>query len=194
MAFHDGLTGLANRELFEETLVLAVERAQETESLVAVLYLDLDNFKLVNDTMGHHTGDTLLRETAERLRGCTRETDLVARQGGDEFLILLADLQPDQADDTIRSVAQRVNEAFGAPFDLHGVEVRRSRFDRDQRVPEGCPGPGRAPQERRHRDVPSQTARPGRLRVLRGRSVGVTDRPELVTERRSRSAPFRQRS
>ena len=142
MAFHDGLTGLANRELFEETLVLAVERARRAETLVAVLYLDLDNFKVVNDTMGHHTGDTLLRETAERLQGCTRETDLVARQGGDEFLILLADLQPDQADDTIRGVARRVHEAMQAPFVLgHDVEFRAqgsmgiSVFPRDAQDP-----------------------------------------------------------
>jgi diguanylate cyclase (GGDEF)-like protein len=123
MAFHDGLTGLANRVLFEETLVLAVERARRTDTLVAVLYLDLDNFKLVNDTLGHHAGDSLLEQTAERLRGCTRDTDLVARQGGDEFLILLADLQDEQADDTIRAVARRVNEAMRAPFDLHDAEV-----------------------------------------------------------------------
>jgi diguanylate cyclase (GGDEF)-like protein len=109
---------------------------------VAVLYLDLDNFKLVNDTMGHHTGDTLLQETAERLQGCTRETDLVARQGGDEFLILLADLQADQADDTIRGVAQRVHEAMQAPVVLgDDVEFRAqgsmgiSVFPRDAQDP-----------------------------------------------------------
>jgi diguanylate cyclase (GGDEF)-like protein/PAS domain S-box-containing protein len=122
MAFHDGLTGLANRELFEETLVLAVERAKRTHRLVAVLYFDLDNFKLVNDSLGHHAGDTLLTEIAERLRDCTRDTDLVARQGGDEFLILLADLEADQADDAIQTVARRVSEAMRAPFDLHSVE------------------------------------------------------------------------
>jgi diguanylate cyclase (GGDEF)-like protein/PAS domain S-box-containing protein len=122
MAFHDGLTGLANRELFEETLMLAVERAKRTHTLVAVLYFDLDNFKLVNDSLGHHAGDTLLTEIAERLRGCTRDTDLVARQGGDEFLILLADMETDLADDAIRTVARRVNEAMRAPFDLQNVE------------------------------------------------------------------------
>lgn len=122
MAFHDGLTGLANRELFEETLILAVERAKRTHTLVAVFFFDLDNFKLVNDSLGHHTGDELLMEIAGRLRGCTRETDLVARQGGDEFLILLADLEADQADDAIRTVARRVHDAMRTPFDLHGVE------------------------------------------------------------------------
>ena len=122
MAFHDGLTGLANRELFEETLRLALERARRDQTLLAVLFLDLDNFKLVNDSLGHHAGDALLKELAGRLRGCTRDTDLVARQGGDEFLILLADLDADVADDTIRMVAHRVSDAMRMPFDLHNVE------------------------------------------------------------------------
>jgi diguanylate cyclase (GGDEF)-like protein/PAS domain S-box-containing protein len=122
MAYHDGLTGLANRLLFEETLALAVERAKREHTLVAVLYLDVDNFKLVNDSLGHHCGDELLRQLAHRLETCTRDTDLVARQGGDEFLILLADLDHDGADDAIRLVAGRVHEALRDPFDLNGVE------------------------------------------------------------------------
>jgi diguanylate cyclase (GGDEF)-like protein/PAS domain S-box-containing protein len=139
MAFHDGLTGLANRALFQETLVLAVERAKRSRELVAVLYFDLDNFKLVNDSLGHHAGDVLLVEIAERLRACTRETDLVARQGGDEFLILVADLDPVSADDAIRGVSQRVIEAMRAPFDLQGVDFHArgsigiSVFPRDAR-------------------------------------------------------------
>ncbi len=122
MAYHDGLTGLANRELFEETLGLAVERAKRDHTAVSVLYLDLDNFKLVNDSLGHHAGDLLLTRLAERLRTCTRETDLVARQGGDEFLMLLADLDVDAADEAIQRVARRVHEALDDPFDLYGVE------------------------------------------------------------------------
>ena len=94
MAYHDGLTGLANRQLFEETLELALKRAKRERSLVAVLYVDLDNFKLVNDSLGHQAGDLLLTGVAERLLASTRDTDLVARQGGDEFLLLLADLDP----------------------------------------------------------------------------------------------------
>ena len=97
MAFHDGLTGLANRQLFEETLELALERGRRDRSVVAVLFLDLDNFKRVNDSFGHHAGDLLLIEVAQRLRDSTRGTDLVARQGGDEFLILLADLETNDA-------------------------------------------------------------------------------------------------
>ena len=98
MAYHDGLTSLANRQLFEQTLILAVERAKRDETSVAVVFLDLDNFKLVNDSLGHHAGDLLLSELADRLRTSTRETDLVARQGGDEFLMLLADLDPGEAE------------------------------------------------------------------------------------------------
>jgi gentisate 1,2-dioxygenase len=79
--------------LFEEMLDTAIARARRHGLGVGVLYLDLDNFKLVNDSLGHHAGDELLRQLAERLRGCTRETDMVARQGGDEFLLLLADLK-----------------------------------------------------------------------------------------------------
>jgi diguanylate cyclase (GGDEF)-like protein/PAS domain S-box-containing protein len=122
MAFHDGLTGLANRQLFEETLTLAVERARRDGSEAAVLYLDLDNFKLVNDSLGHHAGDHLLIELAQRLHACTRETDLVARQGGDEFLMLLADLDPAHADAAIGRVTARVVEAMHEPFVLAGVE------------------------------------------------------------------------
>ena len=105
LAYHDGLTALANRQLFEETLVLAVERAKRDDTAVAVVFLDLDNFKLVNDSLGHHAGDLLLSELADRLRTCTRETDLVARQGGDEFLVLLADLDPSEAEVAAKRVA-----------------------------------------------------------------------------------------
>ncbi len=122
MAFYDRLTGLANRVLFEESLALAVERAKRNETFLAVLFFDLDNFKLVNDSLGHHAGDALLTQIASRLQGCTRDTDLVARQGGDEFLILVADLDADIADDAIRTVAHRVNDAMLTPFDVQNVE------------------------------------------------------------------------
>ena len=121
VAYHDALTGLANRRLFEETLGLAVERARRSRTMVAVVYFDLDNFKLVNDSLGHHAGDQLLTELGERLRSCTRDTDLVARQGGDEFLMLLSDLELDSADGTIRLVAERIEEAMRRPFELNGV-------------------------------------------------------------------------
>jgi diguanylate cyclase (GGDEF)-like protein len=97
---------------------------------VSVIFLDLDNFKLVNDSLGHQAGDLLLQQLADRLRTCTRDTDLVARQGGDEFLLLLSDLQrglvtdseSDRALVVAEAVAQRVHEALWAPFDLNGTE------------------------------------------------------------------------
>jgi diguanylate cyclase (GGDEF)-like protein/PAS domain S-box-containing protein len=128
LAYHDKLTGLPNRALFEELLENSIARARRHDLGVGVVYLDLDNFKLVNDSLGHHAGDLLLAQLADRLRVCTRETDLVARQGGDEFLLLLADLErgvdgaPDAALLIAESVAHRVLEALDEPFDLNGTQ------------------------------------------------------------------------
>ena len=112
----------------------ALARARRHGMGVGVLYLDLDNFKLVNDSLGHHAGDELLIQLAERLRTCTRETDLVARQGGDEFLLLLSDLEggPRTMSGAGPSllvsevVANRVRESLAEPFDLHGTEFYAS--------------------------------------------------------------------
>jgi diguanylate cyclase (GGDEF)-like protein/PAS domain S-box-containing protein len=131
LAYHDKLTGLPNRALFEEMLETAIARARRHDLGVGVLFLDLDNFKLVNDSLGHHAGDVLLAQLGERLKGCTRETDLVARQGGDEFLLLLSDLErgtnpampgTDAAMLVAESVAERVHEALREPFELQGTE------------------------------------------------------------------------
>ena len=129
LAYHDKLTGLPNRHLFEELLDNSIARARRHDFGVGVLYLDLDNFKLVNDTLGHHAGDLLLAQLADRLRMCTRDTDLVARQGGDEFLLLLGDLERgtgeagtlDPALVIAESVAARIREALAQPFDLAGA-------------------------------------------------------------------------
>jgi diguanylate cyclase (GGDEF)-like protein/PAS domain S-box-containing protein len=133
LAYHDKLTGLPNRYLFEEMLEAAIRRARRTDAGVGVLFLDLDNFKLVNDSLGHHAGDLLLAQLGDRLRACTRDTDLVARQGGDEFLILLADLERthdaggiDPALTVAESVASRIREAFTEPFDLAGTQFYAS--------------------------------------------------------------------
>ena len=121
MAYHDSLTGLANRQLFEESLQLAMERAQRDDTWVAVLFLDLDNFKHLNDTLGHHAGDRVLAGLAGRLQSVTRGSDLVARHGGDEFLVLLGDLTPATADETIRRVLTRLRSAMSKAIDLEGT-------------------------------------------------------------------------
>ena len=108
IASTDALTGLANRRLFSEHLSLALARCERYGTVVSVLYLDLDGFKAVNDTLGHEEGDKLLCEVADVLRACSRETDHVARLGGDEFLLLLADLPQDEAEAIVATVADRL--------------------------------------------------------------------------------------
>jgi len=120
-AFHDGLTGLANRSLFMDHLRLAVERGKSRHSnLYAVLFLDFDRFKVVNDSLGHAEGDKLLKQIARRLESCTRTGDLLARLGGDEFVILLNELVEEE--DAVR-VAERIKENLKTPFDLSGHQV-----------------------------------------------------------------------
>ncbi|HZS13218.1 MAG TPA: EAL domain-containing protein, partial [Candidatus Dormibacteraeota bacterium] len=123
-AFHDGLTRLANRALLTNRIEHALNRRSVDES-VAILYLDLDDFKLINDGLGHSAGDQLLVAVAERLRACLRPFDTAARLGGDEFAVLIEDSRSPQ--DAVR-VAQRVEEALATPFalDRHAVNVRAS--------------------------------------------------------------------
>jgi diguanylate cyclase (GGDEF)-like protein/PAS domain S-box-containing protein len=120
MAHHDSMTGLANRVLLRERLEHALARMLEQESRLAVLYVDLDCFKDVNDALGHPVGDALLRMAAERLRGCVREGDTVARLGGDEFAIIQDSLrEEDEASD----LAKRVAAVIAAPFQVEGHDV-----------------------------------------------------------------------
>jgi diguanylate cyclase (GGDEF)-like protein/PAS domain S-box-containing protein len=119
-AFHDDLTGLANRALFTDRAQHALERRGQLDHPLAVLVLDLDDFKDVNDSLGHGVGDELLQGVAERLRGCLRGADTAARLGGDEFAVLLEDLS-DAAEAT--AVAERVLAALQTPVRLHAQEV-----------------------------------------------------------------------
>jgi diguanylate cyclase (GGDEF)-like protein len=126
MAYHDRLTGLPNRNLFEELLDQAMHRARRGGLGVAVLFIDMDNFKLINDSLGHQAGDELLRELAIRLRDAVRESDVVARQGGDEFLVLISDVDlkdsPAAAVGTAEAVALRIQEYLNEPFSLGNEE------------------------------------------------------------------------
>jgi len=120
-AFHDALTGLPNRSLFTDHLRVALRRAQQHEKyLFGVLFLDLDRFKNINDSLGHPCGDELLKLVARRLESCIRQTDMVARFGGDEFAILLDAIQ--DASDAVR-VAEKVQQAISAPFKLASHEA-----------------------------------------------------------------------
>jgi diguanylate cyclase (GGDEF)-like protein len=123
LAFRDSLTGLPNRLLFEERLAQAFERSQPDGVTLVVLFVDLDGFKLINDSFGHAFGDEVLRQMAQRLAAQTRPTDTLARVGGDEFLVLLEG-QPDAA--TAAQVAQRLIDAAAVPMVCKDCEVRLS--------------------------------------------------------------------
>ncbi len=120
LAYHDQLTGLPNRTMFEHHLDLVLARAAHDGTAAALLYLDVDKFKHVNDTFGHDAGDELLKEVARRLRAAARASDLVVRLGGDEFLIVLGDVPAESAAAVAEGVARRVCQAFERPFDVGG--------------------------------------------------------------------------
>ncbi|MBA3551327.1 MAG: EAL domain-containing protein [Actinobacteria bacterium] len=133
LAYHDQLTGLPNRTMFEEILELDLARARRHDLSVAVVSVDLDDFKLVNETLGYDAGDQLLGEVAARLTHVSRETDVVARLGGDQFLLLLSDLErgsslrsaPEEEGTTLTAevVAARIQESMRRPFRLGDVEL-----------------------------------------------------------------------
>jgi diguanylate cyclase (GGDEF)-like protein/PAS domain S-box-containing protein len=117
MAFHDILTGLPNRVSLDERLSLELARAQRNQTEVALMLLDLDNFKSINDTLGHYAGDILLQEVAARLSAAVRKSDTIARLGGDEFIVVLPDLsEPGPAE----HIARKIMDAMAVPFDIKG--------------------------------------------------------------------------
>jgi diguanylate cyclase (GGDEF)-like protein len=120
LAHHDILTKLPNRLLLRDRFEQAMAQANRAHSGVAVMFLDLDNFKQVNDTLGHNYGDKLLVRVVERLRGCLRDADTISRQGGDEFVILLPNLR-DLA--IISGIAQHIIECFSDPFEIDGYSI-----------------------------------------------------------------------
>lgn len=118
--FHDALTDLPNRFLFNDRLRVALAHARRHRGSVAVMFLDLDHFKLINDTMAHSAGDELLRSVSERLSACIRPEDTVARLGGDEFVFIFSDIHQTAASATI---AQKIIDAIRRPFVIHGREL-----------------------------------------------------------------------
>ncbi len=176
-AFHDSLTGLANRALFADRLAHAMARQRARRSL-AVVFLDLDDFKTVNDSLGHAAGDQLLTAVAERLRGVMRPEDTVARFGGDEFAILLEETNRESA----RRVAERVLAALRSPFDLQGKQVF-ARGSAGVAVTQS----GTSPEDLlRHADLAMYTAKArgkGRIEFFEPRMhLAVIRRQELRTE------------
>jgi diguanylate cyclase (GGDEF)-like protein/PAS domain S-box-containing protein len=119
-AYHDLLTGLPNRSLFNDRLDLAITHSRRRNQMLAVMYLDLDRFKSVNDTFGHGVGDLLLQAVATRLQKCLREGDTLSRFGGDEFVLLLPEI--DRASDA-ELIARKIIDALKEPFELEGQEV-----------------------------------------------------------------------
>jgi diguanylate cyclase (GGDEF)-like protein/PAS domain S-box-containing protein len=119
-AYHDALTSLPNRRLFRDRLTIALAQARRTSTGLAVMFLDLDRFKDVNDTLGHSLGDELLKAIAARLRGALRGEDSIARMGGDEFTLLLGNLKtPDDA----AKIAQKILEVIAQPMRIDGNEI-----------------------------------------------------------------------
>jgi len=121
LAFHDSLTDLPNRAIFSRLLVQGIQQVRRYNRRLALLFLDLDRFKAINDSLGHEAGDELLQEVAKRLKNAVRESDIVARLGGDEFVVLLPEI-----DETTRivPVADKVLAAVAKPFTLAGQELR----------------------------------------------------------------------
>lgn len=120
LAQHDGLTGLPNRALFDDRLQQALVHARRTQAHIALLFVDLDGFKCVNDSHGHYTGDLLLTAVAQRILGCVRESDTAGRIGGDEFVMLLNPIAREQ--DALH-VADKVRAALEKPFELEGLVI-----------------------------------------------------------------------
>jgi diguanylate cyclase (GGDEF)-like protein len=124
LANFDRLTNVANRQYFETTLSSYIAHANKNDKQLALLLIDLDNFKTVNDTLGHHVGDHLLKTLTKRILGCLRSTDFIARLGGDEFVVLLKTHKIKEKE--IESVAEKINQALATPFELGDYQIETS--------------------------------------------------------------------
>ncbi len=152
-ANHDTLTGLNNRAMFNRRLTQALARARRLAKMAAVLFIDLDRFKVINDTLGHDAGDRLLKQLAERLRDCLREGDTIGRQGGDEFVVLIEDVaDPNQ----VAGVGQKILETVARPYLISGQEFHVTASIGISIYPDDGHDQQALLEERRHRDVSRQ--------------------------------------
>ena len=119
-ANHDALTGLPNRNLLNDRLQRAIGVAQRNENLMAIVFVDLDHFKLINDTLGHDVGDLVLKTIATRLVSCLRDADTAARPGGDEFLLILVD---QESNESISIVIRRILDMIAQPISINGRDL-----------------------------------------------------------------------
>jgi diguanylate cyclase (GGDEF)-like protein/PAS domain S-box-containing protein len=120
LAFHDPLTGLTNRTMFMEIIGEAIKETKGKQTTFAIMYLDIDKFKNINDSLGHDVGDELLKQFAKRLESSVSESDTLCRIGGDEFLVLLKDIEDKQY---VRNIAERMVDEFQAPYKIQGHEI-----------------------------------------------------------------------
>jgi diguanylate cyclase (GGDEF)-like protein len=182
LATRDGLTGLANRRLFEESLQREVARSHRRKAPLALVVLDVDHFKHVNDTVGHQAGDAVLREVARAMVGNTKASDLPARYGGDEFVVLL----PDCTGDDALAVAERLRAAVAR--DVTAVPVTVSAGV------ERCPGTPATVSDWWRRRTPLST--PPSVRVGTGRwaRTGSQSRARRPTTLRCDGAPARRKA
>jgi diguanylate cyclase (GGDEF)-like protein/PAS domain S-box-containing protein len=186
LAFFDALTGLPNRAQLESRVRAAVTRARRRGRAVVLLLVDLDNFKLVNDSLGHGAGDRLLRRVAGRLRGVEGDRGLLARHGGDEFVLLLSDLARDEAERIARETADQLAVRLAKPFTVSGAEFHVEASIGISIFPEDADGPEALLQ---HADVAMYQSK-GRGRAAFTVYAGVTHDPleRLSLSRRLRRA------
>ena len=164
LATHDELTGLPNRAMFGELLGHVVRGARRSKARAAVLFIDLDRFKTINDSLGHEAGDELLREIARRLKQGLRSSDVVARLGGDEFVVLLTNLTDSEQAGT---VARKLLSAVIRPVELGGRDWRVTASIGIATFPDDATDEAVADEARRPGDVPGQGGRQEQLPVLR---------------------------
>ena len=200
LATHDALTGLPNRTLILDRVEQMLARSARSQTPVAALFIDLDNFKGINDTLGHAVGDELLQAVTARLDGVIRDADALGRLGGDEFVVISEELSLSVGPELI---AERLLDALKHPFKLGADKQTRVTVTASIGIARGRADLGRGAAARRgHRDVPREVGRQEPLCGVRDRHAGHDAEPHgtrdgparSARERRSSSSPTSRRS